>query len=287
MSNSHGKSGVSVSSALSVSSGATAQVNYISTVEITGLSQSSKYVFYAVSNSNLGTSPIYSINFDTTLLSNGAQMTLYFSSIVGSLDLVNALVQVMRITPSRIKILTSIFKLQKKQEAITANDNKILYGYDIVVAPDPTNDIVTPLSIVAGFANTKTTLATFQGYIPSFDYSKSIKYFELMPVLPKVVSMPEPIMIKLYSATFRMKFKAESTIYAVIYEHVGLGEATLAASERPIQPILVKDLPADKRAKAPSSNQIIAGTDNTNTALGKYKVFKQNTNSNGIGTISW
>jgi hypothetical protein len=83
----------------------------------------------------------------------------------------------MRITPTRVKILTSIYKLQQKQAAITSSDNKILYGYDIVIAPDSTNDIVAPLDIVANFANTPSTLDTFSTYLSSFDHTRTIKYF--------------------------------------------------------------------------------------------------------------
>lgn len=208
MNNQHGKVGMGVSSALTVASGSTAQVNFVSTADISGLNPSSSYVFYAVLRSNLGTSSIISITFNTTKLSNGAKMILYFTSIVPTLDLVNALVQVIRITPTRVKVLTSIFKLQKKMAAITSNDNQVLYGYDVVIAPDPVNDIISPLSILASFATNKQTLATFKTYLPSFDYSSDIKYFELMPVLPIVVEMPQPVSIKLYSATFRMKCKA-------------------------------------------------------------------------------
>jgi len=102
-----GVKGVANSSALTIYSGSTAQVNFVATITLTGLTQTSNYVFYAVSNSNLGTSSIVSINFNTVMLSNGAQMSLRFKSIVTTLDLVNNLVLVLRITPTRIKVLTS------------------------------------------------------------------------------------------------------------------------------------------------------------------------------------
>ena len=102
-----GIKGSANSSALTVSSGSTGQVNFVATVTLSGLSQTSNYVFYAVSNNNLGTSNIVSINFTTTALSNGAQMTLTFKTIVSTLNIVNSLVQVLRITPTRVKVLTS------------------------------------------------------------------------------------------------------------------------------------------------------------------------------------
>jgi hypothetical protein len=148
MSSPQGITGVSASSALTISSGSTGQINYVSSVTLSGLSQSSNYVFYAVSSSNLGTSSIVSIQFNTTSLSNGAQMTLQFTTIVATLDLVKALVQVLRVAPTRIKVLTSIYKLQQQKLAASSSDNQMTYFYDVVIAPDPANDVVSPISIV-------------------------------------------------------------------------------------------------------------------------------------------
>lgn len=135
-------------------------------------------------------------------------MALKFTDLIDPLKLVQALKEVLRITPTRIKILTSVYKLQQKKAAITSKDNRVLYTYDIVIAPDASNDVTSPLSIIASFANTNESLKTFQGYLPTFDYSETIKYFELMPVLPIIIQMPSTVSIKLYSATFKMKFKA-------------------------------------------------------------------------------
>jgi hypothetical protein len=68
--NINGISGISTSSALTISSGNTGQVNYLATADISGLSQTRGYKFYAVSSSNLGDSDISSIDFNTTTLSN-------------------------------------------------------------------------------------------------------------------------------------------------------------------------------------------------------------------------
>lgn len=73
----------------------------------------------------------------------------------------------------------------------------------------------------------------------------------------------------------------------MLYEHVGKARPTLRVSENPIIPILVANMTAEQRTRVPSSNQIAAGTDHTNTLLGTYKVFKQNTDANGVGHINW
>ena len=85
LNNSKGVSGISTSVALTVSSGSTAQVNYLGNAVVSGLVQSASYRFYTVSSGNLGTSPIQSIVFNTTTLSNGAQMSLKFTDIVSPL----------------------------------------------------------------------------------------------------------------------------------------------------------------------------------------------------------
>jgi hypothetical protein len=216
MSNPQGVKGVSPSAALTIASGSTGQINYIANITLSGLSQTSNYVFYAVSSNNLGTSAIVSIMFNTTALSNGAQMTLKFTTIVATLDLVQALVQVLRISPTRVKVLTSIYKLQQQQAAITINDNRNTYSYDVVIAPDPSNDVVSPLATVQNFVSNTATLATFQTYLTSFVYSSPIKYFEIMPSLPIIVVMPYLINLQYYKGTFGIKFKAQATIYAVL-----------------------------------------------------------------------
>lgn len=49
-------SGSTTSQALTVSSGNTAQINYVASATISNLNQSSNYIFYAISQNNLGTS---------------------------------------------------------------------------------------------------------------------------------------------------------------------------------------------------------------------------------------
>lgn len=144
-------------------------------------------------------------------------MTLPFTSIVTTLNLVNALVQVLRITPTRIKVLTSEFKLTQQQASVSSNDNQITYNYDVVISPDSSNDIVSPITIIKNFVTSSSTLLTFQSYLSTFVLSRSIKYFEIMPILPIVVIPPYTVSIGLYTASFSMKFKRQSQVYAVLY----------------------------------------------------------------------
>jgi hypothetical protein len=68
---------------------------------------------------------------------------------------------------------------------------------------------------------------------------------------------------------------------------VGKGNLSLTSPLPTITSQTISSLPAAQQALAPSSNQIIAGTDNNNTILGKFKVFTASTDQNGNGTIIW
>jgi hypothetical protein len=104
-------------------------------------------------------------------------MHITFTSVIQNYDLVEALVQVLRISPLRIKILTSIYDLQTISAATTINDNSPKFPYDVVIAPDATNDIISPLSIVSNFANSTALQSTFKSSIPTFDNNTPITYF--------------------------------------------------------------------------------------------------------------
>ena len=95
-------------------------------------------------------------------------MTLHFTTIVSIGDIKNALKEVMRVAPSRIIVETSIKKLQDQLAATKSSDNQLSFKYDIVILPDPTNDVFSPKTIVSSFATSQKNLTQFQGYLPTF-----------------------------------------------------------------------------------------------------------------------
>ena len=97
--------------------------------------------------------------------------------------------------------------------------------------------------------------------------------------------MPTVSYIKIDKASFKLKLKKLSTIYAVLYEWVGQGSSSLTIADRTLSVRKVKNLNATEQASCPSSNQIVAGTDHNNVQLGTYKVFQQNTNYQGRGNV--
>lgn len=177
-----GVTGTAQSSALTVQAGKTAQINFIAYGTVTKLAQSSNYVFYAVSQSNLGTSAITSINFSTTVISKGVQFKMYFTAVVDNLLLVTSLVQSLRVSPGRIKILTSLYTLNQQAQAVNSNNNKPIFTYDIVLAPDESNDIVSPYTTISTFASSNSSLLSFQLSVPSFIITTPITYYEIRPV---------------------------------------------------------------------------------------------------------
>jgi hypothetical protein len=177
MNTTQGVAGSTVSSAQNVQAGKTAQINFVATATITNLNQSSNYVFYAISQSNLGTSSITSVSFSTTDISKGVQFRMYCTTVVTNLLLVNSLVQSLRVNPGRIKVLTSIATLQQQANVSNSTNNKPKFAYDIVLAPDESNDIISPITTIRAFAKSNSALVSFQSSIPSFDISTSITYF--------------------------------------------------------------------------------------------------------------
>lgn len=68
-------------------------------------------------------------------------MKLTFTNIVQTLTIVKSLERILRISPLRIKVLTSIYELQQIQASISSKNNAPNYVYEIVIAPDALNDL--------------------------------------------------------------------------------------------------------------------------------------------------
>lgn len=139
-----GFTGTGTSGAQSIYSGSSSQINYKASISLSKLSPTSDYDIYVISESTLGQSFIMKKSFKTTDLSKGIVMKLSFKSIVDSLTIVKALERILRISPMRIKVLTSTYELQLLQSTITSEKNAPYYVYEIVIAPDPLNDVKTP-----------------------------------------------------------------------------------------------------------------------------------------------
>ena len=78
-------------------------------------------------------------------------MKLTFNDIVDNLAIVKALERIIRISPLRIKVLTSKFELEQIRNNMNQYKNLPKYVYEVVISPDPTNDTMTPMDIVENF----------------------------------------------------------------------------------------------------------------------------------------
>lgn len=148
-------------------------------------------------------------------------MKLTFNDIVTNLDIVKSLERIMRISPLRIKVLTSIYELQEIRNSVNQYKNEPKYVYEVVVAPDPTNDTTTPMGIVEDFLTNPTSKGLFKDYLPDWDADAHVQYYELRAVKPRVTVMPKPVVINLYNATFEIKMWERSNIYASIIQVEG------------------------------------------------------------------
>lgn len=143
-------------------------------------------------------------------------MKLTFNDIVSNLDIVKSLERIMRISPLRIKVLTSTYDLNLIRNNANQYKNAPKYVYEVVIAPDPTNDTITPMNIVSGFLNSSVSTGLFKEYLPNWDSSATVQYYELRSVKPRVTVMPKPRVINLYNATFEVKFWERANIYAIL-----------------------------------------------------------------------
>ena len=285
LANTDGITGKTESVSENVYDSPTAQINHVIDVPVEKLTSSTKYNFYAVLKSELGDSRIKRISFRTTELSKGVLMKLTFNDIVSNLLIVKSLERILRISPFRIKVLTSTYDLQIIKNNVNQYKNDPSYVYDIVIAPDATNDTTTPEGIVLGFINNQTNLDQFQEYIPEWDSTAQIPYHELRPVKPRVTSMPKARVINLYNATFEMKFWERSNIYAVLIESLNEAEDSFSITTKKIVPRRVADLSATEQATIPSSLQIRYGRNIDNTETNKYRRYVSSTDESGEGVI--
>jgi hypothetical protein len=85
-------------------------------------------------------------------------MILVLTDIVQPLNIVQALVRIMRISPLRVKVLTSIHDLLAIKNSVNIYKNTPKYNYEVVIAPDAQNDLISPLNLVKNFVSNSSNL---------------------------------------------------------------------------------------------------------------------------------
>ena len=212
-------------------------------------------------------------------------MKLTFKDIVENLDIVKSLERIMRISPLRIKVLTSKSDLQAIKNSINQYKNQPKYIYEVVIAPDATNDTTTPKNIVQSFINNQTSLNLFASYMPNWNSAAPIRYRELRPIKPILTVSPRAQRINFYNATFTLKMWERTNLYAVLVENLGTAEDSYDIAQQELEVSRVSQLSADEKAKAPSSLQIRNGKNKDNSNAGQYRKVIASTDDTGNGTI--
>lgn len=147
----------------------TSGVNIVSSLSVTSLSVETNYIIAAYLNSTVGNSAIVYRQFSTSKASNGATITLAMSSPINVTSLLAGLSNVWRIQQSRIGLLTPTQSLTNLQTTFTPTVmNNRSYVYEIVVAPDITDDSTKPLDLLNSFLKSSSDMAMLQSLIPQY-----------------------------------------------------------------------------------------------------------------------
>ena len=187
------------------------------------------------------------ITFTTVELSKGVLIKLTFNDIVSNLDIVKSLERIIRISPLRIKVLTSTFDLEKIRNSANRFKNAPEYVYEVVIAPDPTNDTTSPSSIVTSFLSNNTRKNLFKEDLPQWADTATVQYYELRSVKPRITILPYPTVINLYNATFNLKYWERANIYATIVKQPEKSEDSIDITQKQISALRVSELSASEK----------------------------------------
>lgn len=100
-------------------------------------------------NTSVGISDIKFEVFHTKKSSNGAAMTISFTSIESNADIISALSRTLRIESDRINVMTMREVLTRQQSQYDSSVmNSRSYVFDIVVGPNSEDDSVSAIDVL-------------------------------------------------------------------------------------------------------------------------------------------
>jgi hypothetical protein len=192
-------------------------VNIVTQFSVISLQSQTNYTVAVYLNSTMGNSKIFFSNFSTAKVSNGAAINIAMSAMINVSAYVSALSQVLRISSGRIYVMTGSQLLASQQSSWQASVmNNRYYIYETVIAPNPSDDSQSPLSLLTAFANNANAQATLAQFVPQYIPSYQSQVWEIFNVVPRVRS-PIKITTKTYqSVTFSVSFWSQAFVYAVI-----------------------------------------------------------------------
>jgi hypothetical protein len=169
----------------------TSGVNTISSFTVKALIAQTNYIIAAYLNSTVGISTTVYQNFSTSNASNGASITLAMSTPVNVTTLLSALSNVWRIQLSRIGLLTSNQTLNTLQSSFSSSVmNNRSYVYEVVVAPDTTDDSITPLDLLNSFIASRSEISMLLQLIPQYVTTYKSQTRPITPTKPSVRAAP-------------------------------------------------------------------------------------------------
>lgn len=130
--------------------GTSGQISTIqSNITAKGLSAQTTYLMGAYVNTSVGISDIKFEVFHTKKSSNGAAMTISFTSIESNADIISALSRTLRIESDRINVMTMREVLTRQQSQYDSSVmNSRSYVFDIVVGPNSEDDSVSAIDVL-------------------------------------------------------------------------------------------------------------------------------------------
>jgi hypothetical protein len=230
-------------------------MNIVADFQATGLSSQSQYKIAAYLSSSVGDSEITYVRFNTTQASNGAQLVIALSSIQTNSTVLAAVSKILRVPLSRMAVLTYSSTLLNYSTTYNSNNmNQRSYVYTIVIAPNPTNETLSPIDIANSLRYDQDIQNALLAVLPSFRTDYPVYTLEVLAAKPRI-SKPAEIPILTYqSVTVRMSFWSPAYVYAVIL------------------PTPSADL---------LSNQIVSGLDDKNNKVVASQYISTQTNMNG------
>lgn len=212
-----------VDTGISYGSAKTSVASTIATIQAnltaTGLSAQTTYLIGAYVNSSVGISDIKFEVFHTKKSSNGAAMTIGFTSIETNANVIDALSKSLRISTSRINIVTVRQLLTTQQSVFDSTVmNTRQFIFDIVVGPNPLDDSVNAIDLLNEFKNSDDQKKKMKTFLPSFITTYSISTREVILAIPRFRSSNQ---INVIAATYEsvkvsVNLWEQAYVYAVI-----------------------------------------------------------------------
>lgn len=193
-----------VDTGVSYGSSKTAVTSTISTIQAnltaTGLSAQTTYLIGAYINSSVGISDIKFEVFQTKKSSNGAAITIAFTSIETNANVIDALSKSLRISASRINVMT-VRQLLSTQQSVYDSSvmNTRQFIFEIVVGPNPLDDSVNAIDLLNEFKNSDDQQKKMSTFLPTFIKTYSMSTREIILAIPRFRTSNQ---INIISATF-------------------------------------------------------------------------------------